>query len=201
METTDHRCHDYGSYGDEYDDSLPETDATSNSTSVGSNSNHRNEPMSDANFCSAPSAGIRGLSMQHRTKSIISLPLSLLQSQSALNALGAEDGASPTFHNVIADELSRIRGTEEQRYRGVEFNTSIPLRSAMEPYLAAARTFDGVLVIFRDDIITNDVFPISTLQSRATEGRGKARSVQNTRDGHDAPRISWMLITTVVCFL
>ena len=201
METTDHRCHDYGSYGDEYDDSLPETDATSNSTSVGSNSNHRNEPMSDANFCSAPSAGIRGLSMQHRTKSIISLPLSLLQSQSALNALGAEDDASPTFHNVVADELSRIRGTEEQRYRGEEFNTSIPLRSAMEPYLAAARTFDGVLVMFRDDIITNDVFPIYTLQSRATEGRGKTRSVQHTRHGHDASRISWRFIAPVVCFI
>jgi hypothetical protein len=134
---TDHRCHEYGGYGDEYDESLPETDATSNSTSVATN--HDNAPMSDANISSALSAGPRGLSIQHKTKSILSLPLSLIQSQPALNSFGTEDDTLSVFHNVVADELSRIRGTVEQKYRGAEFNTSIPLRSAMEPFLAAAR--------------------------------------------------------------
>lgn len=141
---TDHRCPDYGSFGDDYDDSLPETDATSNSTSVVSN--YENGPMSDAINCSAPSAGIRGLSMAHKTKSILSLPLSLLQSHPTMNSFVAVDDTSSTFHNVVADELSRLRRSEEQIYRGVEFNTSIPLRNAMEPFLAAARTFQLMLV-------------------------------------------------------
>jgi hypothetical protein len=135
----DHRCPDYGSFGDDYDESLPETDATSNSTSVVSN--YESGPMSDAINCSAPSAGIRGLSLAHKTKSILSFPLSLLQSYPTMNSFVVVDDTSSTFHNVVADELTRIRRTEEQIYRGVEFNTSIPLRNAMEPFLAAARTF------------------------------------------------------------
>lgn len=79
-----------------------------------------------------------GLSLKHRTKSILSLPLSLLPSKPLMNFLQQEDDAVK-FDCVISDELALIGISEEQlndRNYCIDFNA---IRRAMEPFLASAR--------------------------------------------------------------
>ena len=78
-----------------------------------------------------------GLSLKHRTKSILSLPLSLLPSKPLMNCLQEED--SVRFDKVVADELASLGISKEQhtdRNICIDFNA---LRGVMEPFLASAR--------------------------------------------------------------
>jgi len=84
-------------------------------------------------------AGAAGLSLKHKTKSIISFPLSLLPSQTKMNC-SAEEKDARSFENVMAEELDRMSIAEGRTGGcGVDFNSSPSLRGAMEPFLAVAR--------------------------------------------------------------
>ena len=81
------------------------------------------------------------LSLKHKTKSILQLPLSLIPSQTALNCAddSSVDDESSKFENVLAQELSKVCiSEEERRYRSVDFNKG-SIRNALEPFLAVAR--------------------------------------------------------------
>jgi len=81
------------------------------------------------------------LSLKHKTKSILQLPLSLIPSQTALNCAddSSVDDESLKFENVLAQELSKVCiSEEERRYRSVDFNKG-SIRNALEPFLAVAR--------------------------------------------------------------
>ena len=80
------------------------------------------------------------LSLKHKTKSILQLPLSLIPSQTALNcADDAFDNESSKFENVLAQELNKVCiSEEERRYCSVDFNKG-SIRNALEPFLAVAR--------------------------------------------------------------
>ena len=91
------------------------------------------------------------LSLKHKTKSILQLPLSLIPSQTALNCAddSSVDDESLKFENVLAQELSKVSISEkERRYRSVDFNKG-SIRNALEPFLAVARKFYIVIVITR----------------------------------------------------
>lgn len=83
-----------------------------------------------------------GLSLKHKTKSIVSFPLSLIPSQAAMNC--AEDDGDESvakFDEVLSQELNRICLSEEQK-ASLDFNSNDrhqSLRNAMEPFLAVAR--------------------------------------------------------------
>lgn len=88
---------------------------------------------------SAATPGPGGLmSLQHKTKSILSLPLSLLSSQTAMNCVEEEDDDDAKFENVMSRELNRICLYEEQK-KTVDFGAHPSLRNAMEPFLRIAR--------------------------------------------------------------
>lgn len=84
-----------------------------------------------------------GLSLKHKTKSIITLPLSLLPSQTAMNCCSTEEEDMPVkFENAMAEELYKLRISKE-RYEdqifSADFISSSVLRNAMEPFLCVAR--------------------------------------------------------------
>ncbi|KAL3804691.1 hypothetical protein HJC23_008506 [Cyclotella cryptica] len=131
-------------FNSEESDSYPGTASTSLATSC------------DFDFSDCPSARIvdsieqdhdrtphragggGGLSMKHRTKSILSLPLSLLPSKPLMNFLQEEDDAVK-FDCVIGEELASLGISKEQfhdRNFSIDFNA---IRRAMEPFLASAR--------------------------------------------------------------
>ena len=79
-----------------------------------------------------------GLSLKHRTKSILSLPMSLLPSKPLMTSLGEED-AGCKFDSVVGDKLVSLGITKTQRENRsfkIDFST---IRSEMEPFLASAR--------------------------------------------------------------
>lgn len=84
-------------------------------------------------MASGTPASAGGLSLKHKTKSIIQLPLSLLQSRTAMDCSAEEEDASVKFENVIAEELNKIPNQH------LDFNSSRSLRNAIEPFLAVAR--------------------------------------------------------------
>ena len=106
-----------------------------------------------------------GLSMKHKTKSIISLPLSLLPNQTQLNCADEDNiNDNMMFENAISDELNKIHfmdtgdGDDNENYQyqirrrncnfSVDFNSNASLRGAMEPFLAVAREFCIVCIKF-----------------------------------------------------
>jgi len=139
---------------DECDGSSPGTAATSMATSVFTDddnefqfdgfsklSSFSAEPQASRMASGTPSSP-GGLSLKHKTKSILQLPLSLLQSQTAMNCSAEEEDASVNskWENVVAVELDKISLTEEQiKIRNLDFDANRLLRNAMEPFLAVAR--------------------------------------------------------------
>jgi hypothetical protein len=94
---------------------------------------------------------VGGLSLKHRTKSILSLPLSLLPSKPLMNCLSEEE-PSCKFESVVGEKLASLGiGREQHRDRGFAIDFSL-IRSEMEPFLASARESHVVLQI---DIIIN----------------------------------------------
>lgn len=79
-----------------------------------------------------------GLSLKHRTKSILSLPLSLLPSKPLMNCLSEEEPECK-FDSAVGEKLACIGVTKEQhadRSFKVDFSE---IRNEMEPFLASAR--------------------------------------------------------------
>lgn len=81
---------------------------------------------------------IEGLSLKHRTKSILSLPLSLLPSKPLMTSL-SEEQSDCKFDAVVCVKLANLGITKEQhedRSFAIDFSL---IRSEMEPFLASAR--------------------------------------------------------------
>lgn len=146
---------------DECDDSFPGTAATSMVTSVFtddhtefSDCHTKLLPFAEQSSPSEsepqmPRISGAGLSLKHRTKSMMSLPLSLLPSQTALNCSIDEEDASFKFENVIAEELNKVSMMEEEgKNRHADFYSNSSLRNAMEPFLVVARTFLSFVLFF-----------------------------------------------------
>lgn len=133
------------------DDSYPSTAATSLSPSDdfdNDTDNGQNQPIPSHHHPSTPvRVGGGGLSLKHRTKSLISLPLSLLPSQTTVNCAEEEDystGEVANFDTVICEELQSLGITPEQhaeRSFAVDFESNHSLRNAMEPFLSVAREY------------------------------------------------------------
>lgn len=133
----------YGRGREESGDSFPGTArtsvATSMATSMATSVNNYDNEFDDCQFVrllsepeteSPITSG--GLSMKHKTKSILSLPLSLLTSQAAMDCSEDEDDdVSMKCETLVAKDF-RKNGV-------VDFNSSRSLRDAMEPFLAVAR--------------------------------------------------------------
>lgn len=81
---------------------------------------------------------IEGLSVKHRTRSLLSLPLSLLPSKPLMNCL-SEEKSDCKFDAVVGEKLASLGITYEQhsdRSYTIDFGE---IRSEMEPFLASAR--------------------------------------------------------------
>lgn len=79
-----------------------------------------------------------GLSLKHRTKSILSLPLSLLPSKPLMNCLSEEEPGCK-FDAVVGEKLASLGITNEQ-HRDRSFTIDFgEIRNEMEPFLASAR--------------------------------------------------------------
>eukprot|EP00578_Thalassiosira_sp_NH16_P020691 CAMPEP_0181099540 /NCGR_PEP_ID=MMETSP1071-20121207/12713_1 /TAXON_ID=35127 /ORGANISM="Thalassiosira sp., Strain NH16" /LENGTH=701 /DNA_ID=CAMNT_0023182207 /DNA_START=102 /DNA_END=2207 /DNA_ORIENTATION=+ len=110
-------------------------------------SEHSSSPgasMDDPAGGPSPTGAGNSLSLKHKAKSLVTLPKSLLPSQTALNCAMEEDDASMIgFENVISEELEKLLrasgGGECDKNRIVDFNLNMSLRNAMEPFLAVAR--------------------------------------------------------------
>ena len=123
------------------DDSYPSTAATSLSPSddFDNDTDNSHSQPNPSQFPSTPT-GV-GLSLKHKTKSLISLPLSLLPSHTTVNC-AEETDFSNNFDNVICEELQLLGITPEQhseRSFAVDFESNHSLRNAMEPFLRVAR--------------------------------------------------------------
>ena len=102
--------------------------------------------MHSGNLSSSPpqtprKSGSNGLSYKHRTKSILSLPLSLLPSDPQIHRQEEKEKLF-NFETIIADNLKLLGITQEQhndRNFRVDFDSNHLLRNAMEPFLAVAR--------------------------------------------------------------
>lgn len=83
----------------------------------------------------APTIISGDLSLKHRTKSFVSLPLSLLTSEAmdCSEDEGVDNGSNFTFESVSAEELNMNCSKK------VDFNSGRSLSNAMEPSLAIAR--------------------------------------------------------------
>lgn len=94
----------------------------------------------------APTAS-EGLSLKHKTKSILTLPLMLLPSRVTTDCSEAEDDASIKFEDIISHELKKACITDEQgkNNNSVDFISNSSLRNAMEPFLAVARKLYDLL--------------------------------------------------------
>mmetsp|Transcript_39490 Transcript_39490/g.83045 ORF Transcript_39490/g.83045 Transcript_39490/m.83045 type:complete len:684 (+) Transcript_39490:548-2599(+) len=132
------------------DDDAEFTDCHTKLLSFSEQCSSNTDPSSSAEEPSRITGAYGGLLPQkHKTKSILSLPLSLLPSQTALNCSTEEEENPETlspvikFENVIAEELNQMSITEDYHHydgiRNVDFNASASLRNAMEPFLAVAR--------------------------------------------------------------
>jgi hypothetical protein len=78
--------------------------------------------------------------LRHKTRSLLSLPLSLLPSRAATERAAEEAGAALRFEEALANELDGLSITEERiQQRGLDFDAFPSLRSAMEPFLSVAR--------------------------------------------------------------
>ena len=124
------------------DDSYPSTAATSLSPSDDYDTETDNGQSQS--ILSLPPTATGGLSLKHKAKSLLSLPLSLLPSQTALNCAEEEESATAetNFDSVICKELQSLGITPEQhvdRSFAVDFDSNHSLRNAMEPYLCVAR--------------------------------------------------------------
>ena len=98
----------------------------------------------------APAAS-GSLSLQHKTKSILSLPLMLLPSRVTTDCSEAEDDASIKFEDIISHELKKTCRTDEQgknNNNSVDFISNSSLRNAMEPFLAVARKLYDLLCYY-----------------------------------------------------
>lgn len=123
------------SRGDE-DESLPATAATSVVTDDELLSFSGSEPVTPED-CEADPQWL-GRPLKHKTRSILSLPLSLLSPRAAPGS-AAEDEALQ-FDEALADEMSRMSLAEEEiKQWGVDFSSFPTLRNVMEPFLAVAR--------------------------------------------------------------
>ncbi len=128
------------------DDSYPSTAATSLSPSddFDNDTDNGHSQLIPSQFPSTPTNGV-GLSLKHRTKSLISLPLSLLPSHTTVNCAEESDEEmdfSNNFDSVICEELQLLGITPEQhseRSFAVDFESNHSLRNAMEPFLRVAR--------------------------------------------------------------
>lgn len=92
-----------------------------------------------------------GLSLKHKTKSLLSLPLSLLPSQTKMNCVEEDDisTASAKFDHVICEELQLLGITPDQhseRTYCVDFESNHSLRNAMEPFLCVAREYPTIFL-------------------------------------------------------
>lgn len=93
-----------------------------------------------------------GLSLKHKTKSLLSLPLSLLPSQTKMNCVEEDDisTASAKFDHVICEELQLLGITPDQhseRTYCVDFESNHSLRNAMEPFLCVAREYPTIFLL------------------------------------------------------
>ena len=93
-----------------------------------------------------------GLSLKHKTKSLLSLPLSLLPSQTKMNCVDEDDfsTASAKFDQVICEELQLLGITPDQhseRTYCVDFESNHSLRNAMEPFLCVAREYPAIFLL------------------------------------------------------
>lgn len=129
------------------DDSYPSTAATSLSPSDdfdNDTDNGQSQPI-PSQYPSTPTPVKVGLSLKHRTKSLISLPLSLLPSETTVNTTvncAEEMDYTNNFDNVVCEELQLLGITPEQhaeRSFAVDFESNHSLRNAMEPFLRVAR--------------------------------------------------------------
>ncbi|KAL7472852.1 hypothetical protein ACHAXS_013224 [Conticribra weissflogii] len=82
------------------------------------------------------------LSYKHKTKSILSLPLSLLPSKTTMNNCIQEEDDAIQFENVIMEELQALGFSDAEKndksfFVNIEAHSS--LRNALEPFLAVAR--------------------------------------------------------------
>jgi hypothetical protein len=96
--------------------------------------------------------GSGGLSLKHKTKSLLSLPLSLLPSQTKMNCVDEDDfsTASAKFDQVICEELQLLGITPDQhseRTYCVDFESNHSLRNAMEPFLCVAREYPTIFLL------------------------------------------------------
>mmetsp|Transcript_28652 Transcript_28652/g.44279 ORF Transcript_28652/g.44279 Transcript_28652/m.44279 type:complete len:619 (+) Transcript_28652:61-1917(+) len=128
------------------DDSYPSTAATSLSPSddFDNDTDNGQGQLISSQFPTTPVTVGGGLSLKHKTKSLISLPLSLLPSRTTVNCAEEEDysTAVANFDNVICEELQLLGVTPEQhseRSFAVDFESNHSLRNAMEPFLCVAR--------------------------------------------------------------
>ena len=165
--------------GGDCDDSYPSTAATSLSHSDhfdNDTDNGQNQPIS-SNFPSTPVRVGGGLSLKHKTKSLISLPLSLLPSQTTVNCAEEEDfstGEVANFDTVICEELQSLGITPEQhaeRSFAVDFESNHSLRNAMEPFLSVARECHSAIC----NITISFVLKSLTLQPISSPYRFKTR--------------------------
>jgi len=133
--------------GGDCDDSYPSTAATSLSPSDDFD-NDTDYGHSQPVLSQPPSTPVRvggGLTLKHKTKSLLSLPLSFLPSQTTVNTCVDEEECSSAFtkfDNVVCEELQLLGITPEQhseRSFVVDFESNHSLRNAMEPFLCVAR--------------------------------------------------------------
>lgn len=162
------------------DDSYPSTAATSLSPSDDYDTETDNGQSQS--ILSLPPTSKGGLSLKHKTKSLVSLPLSLLPSQTALNCAEEEESATAgtNFDTVICKELQSLGITPEEhvdRSFAVDFDSNHSLRNAMEPYLCVAR--------LKRDVARQTVF--DTLQQvmlPQEDGVGKRSSCHEASSFH-----------------
>jgi len=132
--------------GGDCDDSYPSTAATSLSPSDDFD-NDADYGQSQPILSHPPSMTVSvggGLSLKHKTKSLLSLPLSLIPSQTTVNCVEEEECLAELtkFDNVVCEELQLLGITPEQhseRSFVVDFQSNHSLRNAMEPFLCVAR--------------------------------------------------------------
>jgi len=128
---------------EEFDDSFPGTArtsvATSMATSMATSVDNDDNEFDDCQFAklllkpeteTPRTSG--GLSMKHKTKSILSLPLSLLTSQAAMDCSEDED-------DDVSMKCETLVAKDFHKNGAVDFNSSRSLRDAMEPFSAVAR--------------------------------------------------------------
>lgn len=114
------------SSSDEDNSSFPGTATTSLATSA------------DLDIDSIEQMG--GVAANHKRKSMLSLPLALIPSQTALNCADEEETDQTSrskFDEAISVELQSLAPADERS--PVDFNANPSLRHCMEPYLAIAR--------------------------------------------------------------